>query len=310
MYFFANPKSTDNVYITQQQLEVQMEMMDADEQSRWLDGSDETFDILGTIPLKVIEECHSPAMDELLEMERKKGNAGYYQWREEMGVIRYMLPKIEGHKYLVFGDPGQVNATSLRLNNIPVTGAWDTTDFPSTPAKLVALNLLDGNGKYSPWVESMKFLMLTYESIGAYDATGMGKAFSEWPDIEDYPLYPVTLSGNNKGTAKTMFLLMAGRGMFAWPRLQVLWHQAKAYREDGPGANKIPDDVIAGMFVSAFYLRYDFWNALSKIFGWNKERRRNELQTENPEAVATASRYGRRAGRYSRRGIADREDHM
>lgn len=303
MYFFANPKSRDNVYITQQQLEVQMELMDEDEQSRWLDGSDEVFRILGTIPLNIVEECHSPALDELLEIERKKGEAGYFMWREGMGIVRYMLPPDLTHRYLVAGDPGQVNATSLRLNNIPVTCAWDITDFPEKPARLVALNMLDGNGKYGPWIESMKFLMLQYQAMGAYDATGMGKAFAEWPDIENYPLYPVTLSGNNKGTAKTMFLLMAGRGMFAWPKLQVLWHQAKAYREAGPGLNKIPDDVIACMFVSSYYLRFEFWNALAKIFGFNRgQRKDNESQDENPSARATVSRYHRRAGRYARRG--------
>jgi len=303
MWFFARPQSRDNVYITQRQLEVQMELMDDDEQSRWLDGSDEVFSVMGTIPLNIIEECHSPAMDEMLKFEREKGDAGFYTWREGMGIIRYMLPKVEGHRYLVFGDPGQVNATALRLNNVPVTGAWDITDFPLKPAQLVALSLLDGNGKYEPWIESMKFLMLTYEAVGAYDATGMGKAFAEWPDMENYPIYPVTLSGNNKGTAKTMFLLMAGRGMFAWPRLQVLWHQAKAYRESGPGVHKLPDDVIAGMFVSAFYLRYEFWDTLRQLFGWNeKARNRRESQDENPAARTTISRYRRRGGRYRRKG--------
>ncbi len=181
---------------------------------------------------------------------------------------------------------------------MPTVGVFDITDFPMGPAVLVAMHILDGGGRYAPWISSIKHMMIKYRvSVAAYDATGMGRAFSEWPDMLQYPLYPVSLGGNNKGTARTMFMLFCDKGLFAWPKIRMLWHQATLYRESGPRMHKIPDDLIAGLFGARFYLRFRFWGQLSPLFNWEEQL----VQEPDPLDVGTKarSRYQRRKSRYA-----------
>ena len=299
-YFFVRPRSSDNVYITKKQMEFQMEMMDAQEQRRWLDVRDDVFATMGSIPIVLIQNCHRTYLDELLNRMRAE-QSEFYHDREGMGCIHYELEADETRDYIVWGDPGTANAMSLALNNVPTVGAFDITDFPKKPAVLVAMRMIDGGGKYSPWINEMKRLIVKYKALGVYDATGMGKAFGEWPDMADYPLYPVTLAGLNKQTSKTMFMLFCGKGLFAWPKLQVLWHQANAYRESGPGVHKIPDDVLAGLFVASFYLRYQFWDVLKDILGQERKARNAKPEAQLPPQ---SNRYSRRSGRERKRGKA------
>lgn len=302
-YIFIRPSTTDNVYVTTQQLELQRTLLNEEEQRRWLDGSDEQFKRRGVIPVKNIEGCQHESLNDLLEV--RDDDDIIVERKADLGIYHYELPRLPDHIYLVFGDPGSNNFTSLSVNNVPVTGCLDITGFPDQPATLVAMYMIDGNGKYRPWIESMIHLMLKYQPLmAAYDATGMGKIFSEWPDMEKYPLYPVTLTGNHKMESRTLFQLFIGDQLFAWPYLRVLWHQAGAYRETGPSLNKIPDDLIAGLFVASFYMRFQFWNALSRLYNWRKTKNTKEkIRDEHRER---RSRYQTSRARYAR--ISPRRD--
>jgi hypothetical protein len=296
-YYFVRPRTADNVYITQKQIQTQKAVLNEAEQERWMEGKDDQFKVMGTIPIVLIEECYAEYLDELVEEEEERG--GIVEWRgDTMGVIHYELPPQENREYVVIGDPGTANMTGIRLNNVPVTGVLDITDFPGAPAVLWAVWMMDGGGKYKPWINAMKYLMDKYMAVfGAFDATGQGTAFSEWPSLEGYNLFPVSLGGGNKGTARTMFKLLCGRGLFAWPGkdyLKVLWHQANVYRESGVNAKNLPDDLIATLFVGTFYLRYEFHDALEVLFG-----RRDPDEEDVIEAI-NRSRYQRRGGRYAR----------
>lgn len=307
VWYFANPKTTDNVYITKRQISLQHEFLDGEQRERWHEGSDEMFKTQGTIPEVVIEECHQPYLDDLLVQLRESG--GPYEYREGMGIIHYELPPSDDTErvYLAWGDPGTANCTP-RANNVPTVGVFDITGWPRQPATLVALRMIDGGGRYNPWVSEMARLIIKYHCrMGAFDATGQGKSFQEWPEFDLLPIFPVTLSGGNKGTAKTSFILFAGNGLFAWPRIEPIWSQANAYRETGVGVNKIPDDVIAGLFVGTFYLRYQFWGELSKMFPHLAGENRPEKMERTGDRKTQRTRYGRRGRRYrtARRGKED-----
>lgn len=292
-YYFVRPSVEENIYITQQQLRTQRSILSEAEQERWLKGLDDQFKTQGTIPLVLIDNCREPYLDDLVD---QSCGDGFYESRREMGVVHYELPPEKTSEYLAWGDPGTANLISMRVNNVPTVGVFDITDFPMGPAVLVALHCLDGGGRYAPWIGSIKHMMIKYSvAVAAYDATGMGRAFSEWPDMQHFPLYPVSLGGNNKGTARTMFMLFCDKGLFAWPKLKMLWHQANLYRESGPRLHKIPDDLIAGLFVASFYLRFRFWGELSKMFKWNEKLREPEIPAL---AAPTRSRYQRRKSRY------------
>lgn len=290
-YYFVRPRTADNRYITQRQMRTQKAVLNEAEQERWLEGKDDQFKTMGTIPLVLITDCHAEYLDDLLEEEKERG--GIVETRgDTMGIIHYELPPQEGREYVALGDPGTRNMTSIRHNNVPVTAVLDIEGFPENPATLWALHMIDGGGKYTPWVESMKYFMDKYNAVfGAFDATGQGSSFSEWPNLRDYNLFPVPLGGGNKGTARSSFLLFCGEQLFAWPLLKVLWHQATVYREYGVNQKNLPDDLISTLFVGTFFLRFKFQDKLDVLFG-----RRNEKQ-EQIDAI-NRSRYQRRGGRY------------
>jgi len=296
-YFFARPSSRDNIYITAQQLEIQMELMDREQRRRWIDGEDDVFATLGVIPKVLIDNCLSPYLNDLvgkLALEESE----FYEEREGMGCVHYELPADRLCEYLVIGDPGTANASSIDMNNVPAVAVFDVTGFPERQANLVMMRLLDGGGKYTPWINEMQRLFLKYRAIGAFDATGMGTAFSEWHELSQLPLFKVSLSGNNKATARTMFMLFCGKSLYAWPDIDIIYHQAHAYRESGVGVANIPDDMMACFFVATFYLRDRYWSALQKILRVEREGEDGEMgQEERPKQ----DRYGRRGGRSSRR---------
>ena len=298
IYFFHRPDASENIYITAQQRQLHTSILTVAQQERWLHGDDTTYAAMGTIPLPIIEQCKDPGLEQLVEEHRQNG--GLVELHEMMGLMRYQLPPDDRCSYLVFGDPGTANPISLNINNVPICGAWDVTEFPEKAARLVCLHILRGEGRYDPWLSMMRELMMTYKATGVYDATGMGKAMGEWPDLQDMPLYPVTLASGNKATSRTMFLLFAGRGLFGWPYIKMLWYQAQIYREAGPGTHKLADDILAGLFVSSFYLRAAFWARLAELFHWDQAEVIQHSRLNLEMAPTRRNRYARRGSRYRR----------
>ena len=78
----------------------------------------------------------------------------------------------------------------------------------------------------------------------------------------------------------------------------MLRHQARVYREYGAGVKKLPDDILAVLFVGAFYLRMKFWERLSSMFHWDEDTR--EEQEKKWEQIGRRSRYARRGNRHAR----------
>jgi hypothetical protein len=299
-WMYVQPATEQNVYITNRQMELQREFLDEEQIQRWHMGSDEMFKTQGVIPEVGINECHHPGLDDALEELRDSG--GPYEYRDGMGCIHYEFPPNDDKtwRYLAWGDPGTANATA-RANNVPTAGVLDIQGWPRRPATLVAFRMIDGGGKYNAWVTEIARLIIKYRCVmGAYDATGYGKSFEEWPELEQLPLFPVNLAGGNKATSRTSFNLFAGNGLFAWPRVEPIWAQANAYRETGPGVHAIPDDVISGLFVATFYLRYEFWEELTKMFPHLTGDQRPEKfeRTGDAPKKKRRARYGRRGSRY------------
>lgn len=299
LFAYFQPHQDENVYITAQQARLHKAVLSERQQERWLEGNPDAYSEMGAIPIRLITENNDDTLTQLLEDPEAWEREPVYG--DQLGLRSYEFKREEGRTYLVWGDPGTGNMITIMTNNVPVVGALDVTGFPEAPARMVCCHVLDGHGKYSVWVHEMQRLMLFYQAVGAYDATGVGRALQEWPDFARFPLFPVTLSGNNKATARTMFVLFAGRGLFRWPRMNMLEHQARVYRESGTGKHKLPDDILSGLFVASFYLRATFYRELAALFEWDFP----DLDPAAPPdiAIGQRSRYTRRGNRYVRRRI-------
>lgn len=301
-YYYANPPSDVNIYVTARQRELHRGLLSGAAQARWLDGKDTMFESQGIISRGLMRLCYDEGMDREIEQSRIMGAP--YMHRERIGITHYELPPKRDHFYVAFGDPGTVNMTSIDQNNVPVTGVADLTFFPQKPIRLVALNMIDGGGKWSPWANDMLRLMDKYQATaGAYDATSAQSILTEFP-LSNYPnILPVSMAGNNKAIARTFFILVAGAGLFAWPYIEPLWYQARKYREKGKGAQRLPDDIIASLFILSWYVRYTHYHELPESLKYTEEVAHSiidEIKEQNAKKPIV-TRYSRGKGRYARR---------
>lgn len=296
-----------NLYTTQKQHAYQKSMMDASAQARWRGGVTEEFEYTNTLPKRLIIDNIDPVMDDEIRVKGLHQSAG----RDGLGLIHYELPREEDHIYMVVGDPGKNNAASITYNNVPVVLVLDVTHFLKEPAKLVYFSMLDGQGTYHAWLGAFKYAMLKYRAHGYYDATNQpgfeaAGAFNSSLDFtyfgqtykapSTFITYEVTFANLNKRFARTLFILLAQDGQFAWPRLEALIHQARIYREDGTDVKKLADDIIAALFVYCLALRMDgsLWDKVVQRYYWLEadEAKQAELAQDRALYIDRAAARG------------------
>lgn len=307
LYFYSEPHSDENVAITDEQLGLQKEFLQnkADE-DRWLRGSRASLSIGSEIPRVLISGCHDKGLDAIMERHIFTGRPGALcEHRDGMGIVHWQLPYKAEHAYITFGDPGTASPIKMSLNNVPVVMTFDVTNFPDEPASLVAFHWIDGEGKYEPFKATLREQMDMFCCMGAYDATSSQSAFAEDQFFSNYQLWPISLAGGVKGLSKTLFKMFAGDELFAWPYIEGLWHQARVYRESGPGVKKIPDDIIQTLFVAAYCLRAMYHGQLDPRYMLKEEEEPENLAETLFEQMIRDSkedelRYARKGGRYRR----------
>ncbi|KRT69437.1 MAG: hypothetical protein XU15_C0011G0119 [candidate division NC10 bacterium CSP1-5] len=258
-----------NVYITDRQKAFHGALLSEAEQRRWLGGDTNSSSLNRLLPEVLFNRCHDEEMDKDLLAERIPSES-----RGEMGVIRYRVPPIARHSYIVVGDPGKSYPAQLSDQNVPTVLALDLTTFMVKPIPLVYFGMLDGDGTYDPWLSAFKQCMDDYAAMGYYDATNLGlTGFEDSGVFASYQTVPVTFAGNNKAWARSLFTLLAQDSHFAWPKLTALWYQGGVYREKGPGHDKLSDDVIASLFVYCLAVRYEgtLWSRVVDKFRINED---------------------------------------
>ena len=283
-----------NPYISRIQKKRQMSMLDQLDRMRWLGGDQSSIEASRDIPEVIIERCR----DEELTQQLEKGDFGASK-REGVGVIHYAMPRVEGHSYLVAGDPGQSDYTRLRTQNKPVLTVWDVTGFPQVATTLCAIDLLDGGGSYRPWLTRFIELMNLYSCMGFYDATNVRTAWEDFDTFTLLPTQPIFFDYSSKPWARTIFVTLAQNGLFRWPYLMSLWYEASVYRTTGVGINKIADDFIASAFVFCLALRTygTIWTQLTSMF--HKEFKLKEEEIKDEHSLKTSvgmRRYTRPQG--------------
>lgn len=309
--YMDNVKSTENLYVTKKQSAYHMAMMDTADQARYLGGSTTTAAYTSEIPTKLITDNVDPVMDN--EIRVLGGHC--CKTREGMGIIHYQLPREENHIYMVTGDPGKNNAIKIDYNNVPVVTVWDITHFLEEPAKLVYFAMLDGQGDYKPWLGAFRYAMMAYRAPGFYDATNQpgfdsAGAFNNSMSFEHegkviqspavFTTTEITLANLNKRMARTLFTLLAQDGQFAWPRIDALVHQAAKYAEFGPGVKKLPDDIIASIFIYCMALRVEgsLWDKVVERYYLKEfEAETQQSLAVMPQVKLARSRNRRQRGR-------------
>lgn len=227
------------------------------------------------------------ATDKNLDDYHKRGIEAHqelFEYREEReaGCVLWSTPPVEGHQYVVVGDPGHGRPP---YRNAPVVIVVDITEVPDGPARLVGFWWGDGGGKIEPFVQQVLGWREIYHALNcAYDATAGQKVYSEFPFKGMDDIIPIDLSGSGvkkKSHLNTLKIKML-QGHILWPfGIKGLRWQFLKY--------KLPDEKIAQDIVSAFviYAGFLWWLGLQGDQG--------EKDVREAPIVQVKDRYGRTA---------------
>jgi hypothetical protein len=269
-----------NPYTTEFQMDFQAALMDALDKARWHGGDIEAVAQDRLIPEELLNRCKSEWLDDQIREH------GVYnpEKTDGVGLIKYHIPYVDGHYYLVSGDPGQTPPQKLSYNNVGVITVFDITDFMVVPSRLVHFEMVGGDGTYDPWLYAFTECMDHYRAQGYYDATNLNTALEDAGAFPGRITTPLSFAVNNKRWSRGMFQILAKDGMFEWPFIEPLWYQAAIYRERGEGKDKLADDILASLFIYCLALRVEgtLWDKVSKRYHFDRaeeeERKRKEMQ--------------------------------
>lgn len=198
-----------------------------------------------------------------LEREKEPGKADFqYKWQyeetPEAKCFHYEMPTDHksGRQYMVIGDPGSFNPPN---RNSAVIGAWDITDFPVKPCRLVGFHWVYGNGFYDPFLASYTNMVKKYRAQGrnGFDSTGVQKGFDEMY----FATHKIAAMGlNMAGTGKNFSLVAAkfimGSGMLEIPEHIHIRNQLTSYVLPD---TKLRQDITMMIAMSCWYLKMYFY---------------------------------------------------
>jgi hypothetical protein len=256
--------SSVNIYITKRQLEKQeLSLISQRSKDRWHGGESSAVYQDQEISEDHLELCKDEEMDALVQ------EIGRFD--DLLGLRHYDLKYKPGHSYVVCGDVGKSTAATLSSMNLPCVLVFDVTNFLKRPIEMVAFHWFDGGGSYDPFIDTMQAMMLRYNASAYYDATNVQTAFEDVRDaaFDGWPTTPVFFSGSviPKRWSLTIVNRLMGDGMFQWPYIKGLWHQARLF---DPTSRRIPDDIIAALMVFGLALRTEdtLWTLLEDKYKW------------------------------------------
>jgi len=179
-YLSITVSSRHNRNITPDQLRMQLKDIPEDEHERYIDGG--RPEGRGNYFSKTaVYDCEDADYAEFIQghISTFSETTSGFEVRKTYGagVTYFHIPRVEGHQYIMLGDPGIGNSPN---RNAPVLQVWDVTDFPKYRASLVAFSWGKGDGKIAPFIRQLFRFMTTYNPIvTAVDNTGPQKNTAE-----------------------------------------------------------------------------------------------------------------------------------
>lgn len=247
-YFFLQPETFDNIYITPKQLiDIEKRMpKDPEHKDRALKGarplgSGEHF------PKKSLERCRSKMLDDKMQTGREAQLPGYVlKKKEKAQVVEWAMPPEEDHLYILAADPGYSNPP---YRNSPALFVFDITDYPHIPAHLTAFAWPDGNNSPEPWIAKFLEFAATYKCQNrcAFDATAWQSGYErELHGLTDLNPWPVKLNIATKATYLNALKTLMSQGKLQIPDIPLVFSQLSNY--------KLPDDKLRQDLVMALLI--------------------------------------------------------
>lgn len=280
-YLSRTVSTRHNKNVTEDQLRMMLKDIPEEEHDRFIEGL--RPEGKGNYFSKAkVHACEDPNFDIFLMEGVNNKRHGYgISSVYGAGVVYYQIPVAPEHTYILLGDPGIGNAPN---RNAPCLMVWDVTDFPKYKMTLAAFWWGAGSGSITPFIRQMLRFMETYNPIQTgVDATGTQKNTNELlnlylqgkrtdPEQRDEWLGGIDISkiinlsiwGLDFSSGKKNAYLICGRlyieaGLMSWPRMVTgIRSQLTNYdpeKDTSLVKNKIPQDIVATLCMSAFAAR-------------------------------------------------------
>lgn len=279
----------DNQNVTPEQFKKMLARIPIDERERFL---------MGTRPeghgnyfsKKCVFECEDQAQADITMKMVEEGHPGYVLYKMSgAGYYWYQEPVRQNRIYFMIGDPGTDKAP---YRNAPVLIVWDVTEFPRSPARLVAFWWGDGGKQITPFVDKLLEWDQTYRPVfKGVDATGPQKNTHEIINLTYFSdnnteetqksstnmikkVSGLDFSGGHKMAYLIAARLFIEAGLFRWPKiLNGIRSQLTNYDplKDKVGQPKIAQDIVSVMAMSAHVMRIYFNVEISTLVSQNSD---------------------------------------
>jgi len=283
-YLSRTVSTRHNRNVTPEQLRMMLKDIPEEEHERFIEGTRPEGKGMYFSKHKVYA-CEDSNYDAFI-VEGVKNNWDGYSLSSVYGagVVHFQVPRVQGHDYVLLGDPGISNAPN---RNSPVLMLWDVTDFPKYRMTLAAFWWGAGNGSITPFIRNLLRLMEYYDPIfTGVDATGTQKNTNELLNIylqgkrvdptqrEEWlggvdlsRITNLSVQGLDFSSGKKPAFLIAGRlyieaTLMSWPRMvSGIRSQLTNYdpeKDTNAAKNKLTQDIVATLCMSAWAVRILF----------------------------------------------------
>ena len=251
-------------------------------------------------PLHVVRSCESRDLNELAFQAQDANVPGaLYEEDSRLGVLRYSIPAIPGHEYLIAADPGTGN---VPRRNAACVVVFDITGFPlmeGSRAEMAAFAWVSGNGTYHAFEHQFKTWWEYYKCgmNAALETTGPQKSLAEYAFTlglsgHQMLIEPMDMSGNRKNEALQAAIQLYQRGLFRTPFVRGMRNQLVGY--DLPDTKLAQDIVSAIATASAWLRKWRIWNLFDQLDDDDDSREPDETwqpDVERPQMSERPRRY-------------------
>lgn len=184
----------------------------------------------------------------------------------------FLLPKQNGHRYLITCDPGVAGAPR---RNSPVIMLWDITQADRAILKgLYWGSPISGEALY---LSTLAEWILRFRAFAYVDTTGPQAVLLDSKrlvGVEKW-IVPVDMSGSLKGTAQWLMQMAANRSTFILPKLSPPYTFKRYLRRYRWNDDKITQDLVVGIMLLAL------WQHTVIGFGDDSQGENNEDDNES-----------------------------
>lgn len=247
-YFALKVASSANKTLTEEQLEAFHQDMTPEEKQVEIQADFPEYTGTDFSPA-MVDTCEDRTLNqELMDMIEARTPGADTMSFDKIGMVKFVMPVIDGHQYIMSGDPGTGNPP---YRNSPCIMVWDVTAKPYT---LVYFDWVFGGGSYKPFFNKFQWALSYYKPIfSCFDSTGTQKAMQELY-FEDRGLFVegLNMQGEKSGMLNAAKILMQ-RGDLRFPYIRGFRLQLLNYKQEED--KKQNQDLVMTLAMAAWKMR-------------------------------------------------------